>query len=212
MVAWPEEAILYVALKDHDQINVEELKDTLRDKFAAELPDVRFSFEPADIINEVMSFGSPTPIEVSVSGPNFGESRQYAEQIRGELAKLPYLRDLQFGQSMDYPTIEVNVDREKAGLAGLTPLDVSKSLVTATSSSRFVMPNYWADPKTGIAYQVQVEIPRPVVRNVDGMDMIRSSDDLGQIPLKREGGHQVLLRDVAELRPVRCPANMIATT
>ena len=67
----PEEAILYVDLKDHAQINIEQLKDTLRDKFAAELPGVRFSFEPADIINEVMSFGSPTPIEVSVSGPEF---------------------------------------------------------------------------------------------------------------------------------------------
>jgi multidrug efflux pump subunit AcrB len=201
----PEEAILYVALRDHARINVEQLKDTLREKLAAELPGVRFSFEPADIINEVMSFGSPTPIEVSVSGPNFGESRQYAEKIREELAKLPYLRDLQYGQSMDYPTIEVNVDREKAGLAGLTPLDVSKSLVTGTSSSRFTVPNYWADPKTGIAYQVQVEIPRPVVRSVDGMDTIHSAEDLGQIPLKREGGHQVLLRDVAEIRPGTMP-------
>src|SRR5204863_4816478 len=99
-----------------------------------------------------------------------------------ELVKLSYLRDVQYGQSLDYPTIEVNVDREKAGLVGLTPLDVSKSLVTATSSSRFTVPNYWADPKTGIAYQVQVEIPRPVVRNIDGMDTIRSADDLGQIP------------------------------
>jgi len=201
----PEEAILYVDLKDDAHINIEELKDMLREKFAAELPEVRCSFEPADIVNEVMSFGSPTPIEVSVSGPNFGESRQYAEKIRGELAKLPYLRDLQYGQSMDYPTIEVNVDREKAGLAGLTAVDVSKSIVTATSSSRFTVPNYWADPKSGIAYQVQVEIPRPVVRSVDGIDMIRSSDDLGQIPLKREGERQVLVRDVAELRPGTMP-------
>jgi multidrug efflux pump subunit AcrB len=201
----PEEAILYVDLKDDAHINIEQLKDTLRDKFAAELPEVRCSFEPADIVNEVMSFGSPTPIEVSVSGPNFGESRQYAERIRGELAKLPYLRDLQYGQSMDYPTIEVNVDREKAGLAGLTAVDVSRSIVTATSSSRFTVPNYWADPKSGIAYQVQVEIPRPVVRSVDGIDMIRSADDLGQIPLKRDGERQVLVRDVAELRPGTMP-------
>src|SRR5262245_49958601 len=201
----PEEAILYVALKDHARIDVERIKDTLREKLAAELPGVRLSFEPADIINEVMSFGSPTPIEVSVSGPNFGESRQYAEKIREELAKLPYLRDLQYGQSMDYPTIDVNVDREKAGLAGLTPLDVSKSLVTATSSSRFTVPNYWADPKTGIAYQVQVEVPRPVVRSVDGIDTIHSAEDLGQIPLKREGDHQVLVRDIAEIRPGTMP-------
>src|SRR5205814_7061143 len=119
------------------------------------------------------------------------EGRQYAERIRGELAKLPYLRDLQYGQSMEYPTIEVNIDREKAGLVGLTPLDVSRSLVTGTSSSRFTVPNYWADPKTGIAYQVQVEIPRPVVRKVDGMDTIHSMDDLGRIPLKHAAGGQI---------------------
>ena len=80
--------------------------------------------------------------------------------MRQELARIPFLRDLQVGQSLDYPTIEVNVDREKAGLAGLVPADVSRAIVTATSSSRFVVPNYWADPKSGIAYQVQVEIPR----------------------------------------------------
>jgi multidrug efflux pump subunit AcrB len=112
---------------------------------------------------------------------------------------------VQFGQSLDYPTIEINVDREKAGIAGLTPLDVSKSLVTATSSSRFTVPNYWADPKSGIAYQVQVEIPRPVVRNPDGMGSIHSPDDLGQIPLNRSGGGQLLIRDIADIRPSTMP-------
>ncbi len=201
----PEEAILYVDLKDNAHIDIEQLQDKLRDRFAAELPGVRASFEPADIVNEVMSFGSPTPVDISVSGPNFGESRQYAEKIRLELAQLPYLRDLQYGQSLDYPTIEVNIDREKAGLAGLTAVDVSRSLVTATSSSRFTVPNYWADPKSGIAYQVQVEIPRPVVRSADGMDTINSPEDLGQIPLTHVGGEQVLVRDIAEIRPSTMP-------
>jgi multidrug efflux pump subunit AcrB len=203
----PEEAILYVDLKDEAGIDVEDLKETLREKFASEIPDVRCSFEPADIINEVMSFGSPTPVEISVSGPNFGESRRYAERIHAELAKVPFLRDVQFGQSLDYPTIEVNVDREKAALVGLTPADVSKSVVTATSSSRFVVPNYWADPKTGIAYQVQVEIPRRVVRNVDGIQAIDSPEDIGQIPLPHHGNGngQVLVRDVAEIRSGTMP-------
>jgi len=58
------------------------------------------------------------------------------------LAQVPALRDLQLGQSMDYPTVQVNVDREKAGMAGLMPIDVSRALVTATSSSRFVVANY----------------------------------------------------------------------
>jgi multidrug efflux pump subunit AcrB len=201
----PEEAILYVEFNQKAHLNVEKLKQTLRDRFKQALPDVRCSFEPADIINEVMSFGSPTPVEIAVSGPNFADSRQYAERIRVELEKLRHLKDVQTAQSLDYPTIEVNVDREKAGLVGLTPLDVSKSLVTATSSSRFTVPNYWADPKSGIAYQVQVEIPRPVVRSAEGMQTIHSAEDIGQIPLKREGSGQVLIRDIAEIRPGTMP-------
>jgi multidrug efflux pump subunit AcrB len=160
---------------------------------------VRFSFEPSDIVNEVMSFGSPTPVEVAVSGPNFAESRAHAEKIYAELSRIPSLRDLQYAQSLDYPTIQVQVDREKAGLAGLTPADVSRSLVTATSSSRFVVPNFWADPKSGIAYQVQVELPRPVVRSPYNVDTVSSIEELGAIPLKRHADGQVLVRDVAEL-------------
>jgi multidrug efflux pump subunit AcrB len=201
----PEEVILYVGLTDDADISVESLKETLRDRLAKEMPDVRFSFEPSDIVNEVMSFGSPTPVEVAVSGSNFADNRAFAEKIRAELQKIPSLRDLQIGQSLDYPTIAVNVDREKAGLAGLMPVDVSRALVTATSSSRFVVPNYWADPKSGIAYQVQVELPRPVVRSPYDVQTIGSAADLGSIPLKRTENGQVLVRDVAEITPGTMP-------
>ncbi len=195
----PEEAILYVDLKDHFKISDVELKERLRSRLSKKLPDVRFSFEPSDIINEVMSFGSSTPVEVAVTGSNLADNRAHAEKLLVEFAKIPSLRDLQFGQSMDYPSIQVNVDREKAGMAGLTPLDVSRALVTATSSSRFVVPNYWADPKSGIAYQVQVEIPRRVLRTPYDVETTGSVEDLAQIPLKLDGESQVLLRDVAEL-------------
>jgi multidrug efflux pump subunit AcrB len=201
----PEEAILYIDLNDESGIEVEDLQEILRARFRTELPELRVSFEPSDIVNEVMSFGSPSPVEVAVSGPNFEENRAYAEKMHAELAKIPSLRDLQYAQSLDYPTIEVDVNREKAGLAGLTPADVSRSLVTATSSSRFVVPNFWADPKSGIAYQVQVEIPRPVVRSPYDVQTIGSSDDLGRIPLKRTDRGQVLIRDVADIEPGTMP-------
>ncbi|HEX6961332.1 MAG TPA: efflux RND transporter permease subunit, partial [Lacipirellula sp.] len=194
----PEEAILYVDLNDELEIDDEQLKERLRNRLSEAMPDVRFSFEPSDIVNEVMSFGSPTPIDIAISGPAFADNRAHAEKIRAELDKIPFLRDLQVGQSLDYPTIEVNVDREKAGLAGLMPVDVSRALVTATSSSRFVVPNYWADPKSGIAYQVQVEIPRSILRTAD-VTMTDSANDLAQIPLKRTENGQVLVGDVAEL-------------
>jgi len=195
----PEEAILYVALSENLKLSDESLKESLRQRLAKEMPEVRFSFEPSDIVNEVMSFGSPTPIEVVVSGADFGKSREFAEKLRKELAQVPALRDLQLGQSMDYPTVQVNVDREKAGMAGLMPIDVSRALVTATSSSRFVVPNYWADPKSGIAYQVQVELPRPVVRSPYDVETIGSVAQLGRIPLRKTADGQVLIQDVATL-------------
>jgi multidrug efflux pump subunit AcrB len=201
----PEEAILYVDLKQGVDLRDEELKERLRARLGEEMPGVRFSFEPSDIVNEVMSFGSPTPVEVAISGTNFEDNRRFAEQVRRELAKIPALRDLQYGQSLDYPTVNVQVDREKAGLAGLTPADVARALVTATSSSRFVTPNYWADPRSGIAYQVQVEVPRPVVRTPDEIEAIGSVEELGRIPLKRTEKGQVLVRDVAVLEPGTMP-------
>ncbi len=202
----PEEAILYVDLREGSNILVEELKERLRHRVAEKMPELRVSFEPSDIVNEVMSFGSPTPIEIAVSSPSLPDSRAFAEKVRTELAKIPALRDIQYGQSMDYPTIEIQIDREKAGLAGLTQFDISRALTMATSSSRFVLPNYWADPKSGIAYQVQVEVPRPVLRTPDDrVQTVKSAEDLGRLPVGRTEDGQVLVRDVASLQTGTMP-------
>lgn len=202
----PEEAILYVGLQKGSGIQVEKLKETLRQLVAREIPELRVSFEPSDIVNEVMSFGSPTPIEIAVSGPSLPDSRAFAEKIQRELAAIPALRDVQFGQSLDYPTIEVQINREKAGLAGVTPVDVSRALTMATSSSRFVVPNYWADPKSGIAYQVQVEVPRPVLRSPDErVQTVNSAAELAQLPVRHLRDGQVLVRDVASLQTGTMP-------
>jgi multidrug efflux pump subunit AcrB len=188
----PEEATLWVSLRHGSGVRVEPLKEELRRELAAIMPDVRFSFEPADIVSEVMSFGSPTPVDVAVSGPNLADNRAYAAKLHAELAGIPSLRDLQTAQSLEYPTVEVNVDRERAGLSGVTPAEAARSLVTATSSSRFVVPNFWPDPKSGIGYQVQVDIPQSITRSLG---------DLEVIPVRRNGGSgQLLLRDVAEVR------------
>src|SRR4051812_8469953 len=204
----PEEVILYVGLNKQLGVRDEDMKDRLRKRLSAAMPEVRFSFEPSDIVNEVMSFGSPTPVEIAVNGPAFADDRQYAEKVRQELARIPFLRDLQIGQSLDYPTINVNVDREKAGLAGLEPQDVSRAIMTATSSSRFVVPNYWADPKSGIAYQVQVEIPRSILRKTDGTNTVGSASALAEIPLKQTDKGQVLIGDVATLQPGTMPGQI----
>ena len=123
------------------------------------MPDVRFSFEPADIVSEVMSFGSPTPVEFAVNGPNLAENRAYAEKVRAELAKIPSLRDLQFVQALDYPTVGVQIDREKAGLSGVSVAEIARSVVAATSSSRFVVPTTGPTPRPASATRCRSRSP-----------------------------------------------------
>ncbi len=192
----PEEVMLRVALHHEAGINVEALKRRLREQLTGQMPGVHPSQEPADIVSDVMaSFGSPTPVEVAVSGANFADDRAYAAKVRDELAKIPSLRDLQYAQTLDYPTVKRR-DRpanERASSAGVTAEEISRSLVTATSSSRFVVPNYWPDPKTGIGYQVQVEIPVAI------MDSVKQVEN----PPDSASGREVsplLLRDVAQVR------------
>ncbi|MBP1599791.1 MAG: acriflavin resistance protein, partial [Acidobacteria bacterium] len=155
----PQEAVLRVALKSETPLQGEELRERLRRELRAALPDTAFSFEAPDIIGQVMSFGSPTPIEVDVQGPNMPANQAHAARVFAEMQKIPELRDLQYIQPLDYPTLDVKIDRDRAGQLGLAMADVARPLVTATSSSRFVAPNFWRDPKSGNAFQIQVQIP-----------------------------------------------------
>ena len=187
----PEEGVLQVQLKADAKIPIEPLKERLRKLFAEKLPGVSFSFEPSDIVSRVMSLGAPTPIEVAVSGQNLATDRTYAEQVKERLERIPTLRDVHFGQALDYPTVEVNVDREKAGVMGVKMDEVSRTLVTATSSSRFVVPNYWADPNSGVAYQLQVQVPQA---RMDSLEQARN------LPVKDHEGQSMLLRNFAQVK------------
>jgi multidrug efflux pump subunit AcrB len=185
-----EEAVLQVQLKPGTAIRIEDLKERLRQKLPQELAGVRFSFEPSDIVSRVMSFGAATPIEVAVSGPNLDDSRRYADELRAKLAQVPTLRDLAFEQELDYPTVKVAVNRERAGVLGITTDDVAKSVVAGTSSSRYTAANYWADPNSGIGYQVQVEIPE---------QQMNSIEEVKNLPIAHRSGQQIDLRNVASV-------------
>ncbi|HEX5047860.1 MAG TPA: efflux RND transporter permease subunit [Gammaproteobacteria bacterium] len=191
-----EEGVLQVQLKDGTGIRTEALKERLRTLFAEKMPGVSFSFEPSDIVSQVMSLGASTPIEIAVSGPSLAANREFATRVRERLARIPALRDVQLGQALDYPTLDVNVSRERAGLMGVDMTEVSRSLVSATSSSRFVVPNYWADPNSGVAYQIQVQIPQAAMSSVE---------ELENIPIANSEGQPVLLRSVASVTEGTAP-------
>jgi multidrug efflux pump subunit AcrB len=184
------EGVLQVALKRDAGLQLGTFEEELRRRFHDRFPNAQFSFEPGDIIGRIMNLGAPTPVEVSISGSNLEVIRAFATRLRDELATIATLRDLQFEQTLDYPAIHVNVDRERAGQLGVTVDQIGRSFVAATSSSRFVAPNYWADPGTGVAFQVQIEIPQP---------RMASLEDLRAVPVTTAPTLHPLLGDVARL-------------
>ncbi len=186
----PHEAVLQIALKHGSGVRVAELRERLRKRLSTELPGTELSFEAADIVSQIMNFGSATPIEVAVSGSNLATNRSYAQKVRDEMAKISFLRDVQFGQPLDYPTVDINIDRERAGQLGVTVEQVSRSLVGATSSSRFTQPNYWRDPASGTAYQVQVEVPQAQMKSIE---------DVESVPAMPSGAARPLVGDVAQV-------------
>ncbi|MFC5453618.1 efflux RND transporter permease subunit [Prosthecobacter fluviatilis] len=186
----PEEAILQIQLKEGSGVAVAPLREKLRARLAAEFPQVQFSFEPADIVSRVMALGSPTPIEVAVSGKDFAASRAHAELLKTKLAELKDLRDVQFSQTLDYPSVDVHIDRERAGLLGVKMSDATRSLVAATTSSRFTVPNFWADTKTGVSYSLQVQVPQP---------LMKSLEDLRNVPVTAQNRPPVPLRNIAKV-------------
>ena len=151
-----------------------------------------FGFEPGDMVTQVMSFGSPTPIAVRIVGTDLKLVRQHAEKIAANMKHIPFLRDIGFVQSLDYPTVEVNIDREKAGLSGAKVSDVAHAIVMATASTRFASLNYWIDVKTGFDYLVQLQIP-PL--------RIDKPEDIETLPVESVNPLvNLMIRDVATVR------------
>lgn len=184
------EAVVQIAVKPGSGLTSAELQERLRTRIGEIAPGTSISFEAADLVSQVMSFGAPTPVEVAVTSPNLAVNRQYADSIVAELRKIDSLRDVQLAELLEYPTVDIQLDRERAGQLGVSVSEVGRALGPTTWSSRFTTPVYWADPKSGIAYQIQVEVPQSQVSSVD---------DLRRIPVKKNVGSPTLLGDVAQL-------------
>ena len=192
----PDDSMLRIGLRHGSKVGVFELQERLRKVlpkkvgawFRTELlslglsagdaeqrvGDLVFAFEPGDLISETMSLGAPAPIEVVVSGRSLADSSAYMDRIRREFAAIGSLRDVQLQQSLHYPTVQVALDRERAGLSRVTARDVGESLVAATYSSRYTSRNFWRDDVSGTSYQVQVEVPQP---------QMTSANDVALVPL-----------------------------
>ncbi|MEP7108303.1 MAG: efflux RND transporter permease subunit [Ferruginibacter sp.] len=188
----PHEAILKVKLSDNAGIKPDDFKEQLRVAIKKEIPAMLISFEPADLVEQIMSQGTNNPIEVVVQGKDLKQSRMIGEKLKKEMESLPYMRDVQYTLPLDYPGLQIDYDRVRAGQLGLTIDEMSRSVSGATSSSRNIQLNYWLDKNAGNAYQVQVELPEY---------QMKSPEDLEQIPVSA-ADKNIFLRDVATWKKV----------
>ncbi len=209
----PDDGQMRVALQEGSGVRLKDLRERLRtalpqkiipwlagvlrqqglssEEALARAKKLTLGFEPGDIVSEVMSFGSPTPIEVVIASPSLDDARIQAVRVRDEFRKIPSLRDVQIQQTLDYPAAPVTIDRQKAGLSDVTAEQVADSLLVATSSSRMVSRNYWQDPRSGVSYQVQVQAP---ILRMDSPAQIET------LPIEHvTTGLNLMLRDVARV-------------
>lgn len=190
-MAGPHEAVLQVGLHEGFHTNLDELKEKIRTEMKQAMPDVTTSFEPIELTDKILSQGSPTPIEVRMSGRDKKLNEQYAQKVIAKLKEINYLRDIQLGQSTKYPAIKIEVDRIRAAQLGVDMNDVSRSLIASTSSSRYTDKNIWVDEKGGFSYAVQVQVPESKMNSVQ---------EMGEIPLLRNANRPVL-SDIATITP-----------
>ncbi|MBX9689008.1 MAG: efflux RND transporter permease subunit [Candidatus Obscuribacterales bacterium] len=185
----PQEAVVLVDLEE-GKFDSRKVKEDLRKRFEQELKNVAISFEAGDIVNKIIQVGSPTPIQVDINGPKFSVLQAYTNKVLAAMLEMKDLRDVGIIQALDYPTINIDIDRVRAGQLDVSVKDVGRALVASTYSSRFVTPIYWRDTKSGLAYQVQVQVPQ---------GELKSLNSVANLPIKAGSYAGPFLRDVANV-------------
>src|SRR5580765_1485339 len=151
---------------------VREREVQLRKRLNTKFPDMVFFFEPANITNQILNFGLPAPIDVQVVGANANANYAVAQRIRQQVAGIPGAADVHVHQVYEQPTLNVDVDRVKAGQMGLTQRDVTSSMLISLSGNNQVAPSFWLNPANGITYNVGVQTSQYRINSLD--DLLRT--------------------------------------
>jgi multidrug efflux pump subunit AcrB len=151
---------ILISLNPEDHGSTAEYTDRLRKRLHEKFPDVVFFFEAANITNQILNFGLPAPIDVQVVSRNPVSNYEFARQIAEKVRTIPGAADVHIHQVVDYPEIDIDVDRSKAGQVGLTQRDVATSLLISLSSSGQIAPTQFLDWRTGVSYNISVQTPQ----------------------------------------------------
>jgi CzcA family heavy metal efflux pump len=151
----------------------------LREKLPQRFPGTQFFFQPADIVTQILNFGTPAPIDVAVTGANQRGNYVIAEKLASEFRHIPGAVDVHVQQALDEPTLHMDVDRTRAQSVGLQAKDVAGNLLVSLSSSFQTSPAFWLDPKNGVSYNVAVQTPQ---YRVDSYQELQNTPVTGTAP------------------------------
>jgi CzcA family heavy metal efflux pump len=158
-VIGPQDGDVQIKLKEGHEPTEGYVK-ALREKLPAQFPGLSFAFLPADIVNQILNFGAPAPIDIEVRGANLDGNFAYANKLLAKVRRIPGVADARIQQSARSPSFNVDVDRTRAQYVGLTERDVANSMVVNLAGSSQVAPTYYLDPRNGVSYSIVMQTPQ----------------------------------------------------
>jgi multidrug efflux pump subunit AcrB len=193
-------AFIQVSLKEDHRVGSYAYMEQVRRKLAEDFPDVATYFQSGGLVDSVVNQGKPAPIDVQISGNDLQKSYRLAQTIANKLRHLDSVSDVLIPQDMDYPGLELNINRERAGLLGISPKSVIDNVITALTSDGMIAPSFWVDPKTGNSYMLTVQYPEA---------QIQTLTDFKQIPLRAPGNANTTpLESVADIKQINTPTEV----
>jgi multidrug efflux pump subunit AcrB len=195
-------AFVQVSLKEEHKIGSYEYMDRVRRKLATDLPQLSAYFQAGGLVDSVVNQGLPAPLDIQISDNYMGEAYGIARSIASQLKRSKNVNDILIPQDIDYPGLELNIDREQTSQLGLTPQGVVDNVITALTSDGMIAPSYWIDPKTGNNYMVTVQYFN---QKIDSMTM----SDFKNIPLRATSSRMSTpLQSVARIVPISTPTEV----
>lgn len=171
---------IQIALKPHHAPTSEYVR-TLRELLPKQFPDTIFSFPPADIVSQILNFGSPAPIDIQIRGGKLADNFEYANRLLSKVRSVPGVVDARIQQSRSRPAFDINVDKTRAQEIGISTRDVTNSMVINMAGSSQVSPTYWLNPTNGVTYSIVLQTPQYHLNSLNALANLPISGSNGQV-------------------------------
>jgi multidrug efflux pump subunit AcrB len=193
-------AFIQVSLIEDHKVGSYAYMQKVREKLAADFPDVATYFQAGGLVDSVVNQGKPAPIDIQIGGNDLQQAYNIAQATAANLKKLSSVSDVLIPQDLDYPGLELNISRVQAGLLGISPRNIVDNVITALTSNGMIAPSFWVDPKTGNSYMLTVQYPET---------QIKTMTDFKQIPLRSPHGLTTTpLQSGAAIKQINTPTEV----